>query len=271
MLLQMALARERERGCRFLYYIYVDEHMPAMRVDPALGPSDGIDMGIPPQLAFRQQLLEWNPAVGVSRYQFHPVGTRYPMCIQNFDASFVALHYTAARLLLPLYDENELVHWYNTQAVFDQLANVIFLEHTLHFRTFITHPKIPHSSGSTEHNQGKTFDFGTVDPYITKSVVTGGLLARRQWPFIPIRTIYDPPVPPGEMPNVPTKAPPDVRYDINIAAYVHPERPLWLFVNDWWLEHGGDAKQCGGYFCDTRSDEWLTRWKAEAEQHVMRA
>jgi hypothetical protein len=255
-LLELALQKEEARGCRFTYYIWHDEHLVKLTVDPEVAAYDGVNTNIHPHAAFREELDKHNPAVAVPKYFWmHPRGgssfggesARGAYSVLNFDHAFVAVHSTAARVLLPFATEVEPMHWVYAQELFSQFVSVVFLEHSHHYPSFVVPRKMEHNSGTLENNDahGKQWIRGLMGPYLRNALVSGKPLASRIWPFGDGL---------GKVPQVATDSPPDVRYDVDLTSVVNVGHPMWQYINTFWEAYGSGARECGGGFCDLRNE-----------------
>lgn len=246
LLLDLALKREHQRGCRFTYYIYLDEHVAPLEYDAETARVDGLDTSLPPHQGLQRVLLDWNPAIGYTRYSWMPrLDPNIPLQGSNrlnFDHVMIAVHYTAARLMLPMYAPFDAFHWVYGQQLFDSLANTLFMEHCVFFRSFVIN-KINHPSSTQAANDafGKPWNTALMDPFLL-STFRPGLMQRRVWPWG------------SEIPQVARRAPPDVRYDVDLAALVRESASFWLYNSDFWARHGTGVHACGGGFCDLRNE-----------------
>ena len=245
-LLELAVAAERRRGCRFTYYVFVDEHAPRLSFNAMAG-VDGVRTDLAPYLAFRELLLEWRPAVGYPRYGFMPKfdpGRSTPAhSVVNFDHVMVAVHFTAARLLLPYAIDLEPLHWWHAQALFDLEAAMLFLEGSLEFRSLESSPKEPHESASSANNPGRPFDIALMERYLRNAVLPEdrSVLAGRVFALGTI--LRD---------GLERRANSSVRYDIDVRALgAKQDHALWTRANAFWARLGAEnAARCGGGFCD---------------------
>ena len=256
-LLDMALERERRRGCRFRYYVYLDEHAPALQLKASVASLDGVNVSLAPHQAFQHLLLELNPAVGLPDYWGAPscrVGS-----ILLLDHILIAIHSTAARLLLPLHEELDAFHWYYSQQLFDWVANVLFVEHVHVYRVLRLGQKIPHTSGSAAGNPGRPWVPPLLQGVMQSLFRNGSVLSRRIWPWR------------HGVPQVAREAPATVRYDVDLSGMVRVEQPLWLWVNHYWAQHGSGSADCGGDFCDLADPRRTEAYRKEVSEVVLPA
>jgi hypothetical protein len=256
-LLELALQREEARGCRYTYYIWYDEHLPELLMDHDVALYDGVRTDLAPHAAFREELDKRNPAVAMGRYHWmHPRGgssyggeeARGAYSVLNFDHAFMAVHSTAARVLLPFHTELEPMHWVYAQENFCQLVAALFLEHVHYYPSFVVPRKISHTSATDHFNgdtgNGKTWIMGLMGEMVANAVVSNGSLARRIWPW-------------GKglekVPQAALDAPPHVRYDVDLTSVVLEGHPMWQYINTFWEAYGSGARECGGGFCDLRN------------------
>jgi hypothetical protein len=240
-LLELAVEAEKKRGCRFLYYIFLDEHAPALRTNSETAALDGIRTDIAPFLAFRQLLLEWMPAVGVPRYSFMPrfdlSHTTPAHTIVNFDHVIVAVHFTAARFLLPYASDLEPFHWIHAQALMDLEASMLFLESSLVFRSIESFPKAPHQSATASNNPNKPFDAALTADYLRNSVLDSSPLARRIFPINAVLAN-----------GLERKNPLSVRFDVDLRDLeIKADHVVWTRANAFWARLGASN---GGGFLD---------------------
>lgn len=255
-LFELALRKEEARGCRYTYYLWIDEHLPKIYLDGETALYDGVRTDVEPHEAFRILLDEKNPAVAMTRYHWMlPRGqssyggeaARGAYSLLNFDQAFVAVHATATRLMLPFHTELEPMHWVYTQELFCQLAAALYLEHVHYYPSFIVPRKIAHESSNTNFNAnaGKEWIMGLMGPLLASAVVSNGSLAERIWPW-------------GKglekVPQAALDSPPDVRYDVDISTLVLEGHPMWQYINTFWEAYGSNTRACGGGFCDLRNE-----------------
>ena len=245
LLLELAVAEEKRRGCRFLYYIFVDEHTPRMKLNPETATIDGIQAapGVTPFVAFRQLLLDWMPALGYPRYSFMPLfDPSQPVVARpviNIDHVLLAVHFTAARWLLPYAIDIESFHWWQAQAVVNLLASMLFLESSLEFRSCESFPKDSHVSASTTNNGMKPFDANLAELYLRGSVLPSSLLASRIFPLLS-GTVAN---------NIARRNNGSVRFDLDVRALgAKPDHAMWTRANLYW-SHLGAPANCNSGFC----------------------
>ena len=244
-LLELAVASEQRRGCRFLYYVFVDEHTPRLKLND-MAQIDGIRTDIAPYVAFREMLLEWRPAVGYPRYEFMPKfdpQRRTPAhSVVNFDHVMVAVHFTAARLLLPYAIDLETLHWWHAQLLIDLVASMLYLESSLEFRSFESFPKVDHESSSKANNPGRTFDFAVMESYLRNAVLSEdkSVLAKRVFPGLAV--LHD---------GLERRGNVSQRYDIDVRVLgIKKDHAVWTRANSFWARLGAANSQCVAGFCD---------------------
>lgn len=246
LLLDLALQREQQRGCRFTYYIYLDEHVAALEHDADTARVDGLNTSLTPHEGWQRVLLDWNPAIGYTRYSWMPrLDPAIPLQGSNrlnFDHVMIAVHYTAARIMLPMYAPFDAFHWVYGQQLFDSQANTLFMEHCVFFRSFVIN-KIGHPSSTQAANDafGKPWNTALMDPFLL-STFKQGLMQKRLWPWG------------SEIPQVARRAPSDVRYDVDLSGLVRASSSFWRYNSDFWARHGTLVHGCGGGFCDLRNE-----------------
>lgn len=260
LLLDLALQREQQRGCRFTYYIYLDEHVAALEYDAETARVDGLNTSLTPHEGFQRVLLDWNPAIGYTRYSWMPrLDPAIPLQGSNrlnFDHVMIAVHFTAARIMLPMYAPFDAFHWVYGQQLFDSQANTLFMEHCVFFRSFVIN-KIGHPSSTQAANDafGKPWNTALMDPFLL-STFKPGLMQKRLWPWG------------SEIPQVARWAPSDVRYDVDLSGLVRASSSFWLYNSDFWARHGTLVHGCGGGFCDLRNDNRTAAYVQLIQQTV---
>jgi len=102
-LLSAAVTRAAKSGHNYLYYIFLDEDC-RVREDQALAKKLNVQLTGNPFRTFERYLLEWEPAVGYTRYawQFFEKGQETNIGY-NIDAIFNAFHRETLSFLLPYY------------------------------------------------------------------------------------------------------------------------------------------------------------------------
>lgn len=260
LLLDLALQREQQRGCRFTYYIYLDEHVAALEYDAETARVDGLNTSLSPHEGFQRVLLDWNPAIGYTRYSWMPrLDPAIPLQGSNrlnFDHVMIAVHYTAARLMLPMYAPFDAFHWVYGQQLFDTQANTLFMENCVFFRSFVIN-KIIHPSSTQAANDafGKPWNTALMDPFLL-STFKPGLMQKRVWPWG------------SEIPQVARRAPSSVRYDVDLSALVRGSSSFWRYNSDFWARHGTFVHACGGGFCDLRDENRTSAYVQLIQQTV---
>lgn len=240
-LLERAVAAERLRGCRFTYYIFVDEHTPMLTLSAETAAIDGVRTDVAPYLAWRELLLEWMPAVGYPRYifmpQFDPKRSYPAHSLVNFDHVMLAVHFSAARLLLPYAIDIEPFHWWQAQGVMIVTAAMLYLESSLEFRSFLSFPKVPHNSSSTGM---KPWDPEMLVPYVRNALSGDSPLYHR------VLALSTTPVD-----GLERRHNASVRYDIDVSALgIKPDHAIWTRANSFWARLGAANSACAAGFCD---------------------
>ena len=135
-LLQEALLRGGGEG--YLYYIFLDDDC-LISEDRDFARRMGITLTGNPFRTFERFLVEWEPAIGYTRYDwqhFEPgqaVNGGY-----NFDAIFNAFHREALSLLMPYYTGYDTESWLYSQLLINHLAAVFYNPHRLQFNAVTT-------------------------------------------------------------------------------------------------------------------------------------
>ena len=246
-LLEQAVEYEIVRGCRFTYYVWVDEHCPSLKFDLTTAPLDGIRTDQPPHAAFRALLLEWMPAVGVPRYAFMPrFNASIPVqahTVINWDHVLVAMHFTAARLLLPYDTEAERTNWIPAQILMDLQAAALYLEHVLMFRSLLSFPKAPHVSSTAVYGSSGALDWNLMESTLRTSVRQSALLSSRVFPILNAHPVD----------GLELRSPRDVRYDVDLRPLgITADHPVWRRPNAFWArfdscESNSSSKPSDGF------------------------
>jgi hypothetical protein len=174
-LLRMATRHERMRGCRFDFYVFVDDHLRGLvaRWDLYGQYLRGLNVTNASLAlrAFERVLLAHRPCVGVPDYLGWRVFGRRRAFIElpvNFDHAFIAVDSACARLLLPYaaaFDRN-----YQSQQLLDMLAALWFHERRFMLNAFEL-SKVPHASSP---------GFSALDPRPMLAFLRGALPAANE-------------------------------------------------------------------------------------------
>ena len=137
-LLAEALRHGPSRGKDYLYYIFMDDDCQVSE-DRDLARRLGLPLTGNPFRTFERCLLEWEPAVGYTRYDWqHYVEGREVNLGYNFDAIFNAFHREAIDLLLPYYTGFDSESWLYSQMLINHLAAMVYPPHRIQFNVIRT-------------------------------------------------------------------------------------------------------------------------------------
>jgi hypothetical protein len=127
------------RKIGYLYYIFLDGDC-IVKEDPELAKALNIELCGNPFRTFEKYLLEWQPAIGYSRYswQYDEPGAAVNLGY-NFDALFNAFHCEAVPFLLPYYTGFDCESWLYSQHIINHLAALLYNCHRIQFNVITTH------------------------------------------------------------------------------------------------------------------------------------
>lgn len=133
-LLKEALARNAD----YLYYIFLDGDC-IVKEDAELARSLNVALCGNPFRTFEKYLLEWEPAVGYSRYswQYEEPGSEVNLGY-NFDALFNAFHRETISFLLPYYTGFDCESWLYSQHIINHLTALLYNAHRIQFNVITT-------------------------------------------------------------------------------------------------------------------------------------
>ena len=133
-LLKEAFSRKAE----YLYYIFLDGDC-LVKEDAELARALNVPLCGNPFRTFEKYLLEWEPAVGYSRYswQYEEPGSEVNLGY-NFDALFNAFHREAISFLLPYYTGFDCESWLYSQHILNHLAALLYNSHRIQFNVITT-------------------------------------------------------------------------------------------------------------------------------------
>lgn len=121
-----ALRRVEQTGNDYLYYIFLDDDC-EVREDRGLAEALGIPLTGNPFRTFERFLLEWEPAVGYTRYDWQYVVPGQGVNLgYNFDGLFNAYHREATSFLLPYYTGFDAESWLYSQHIINHLAALLY-------------------------------------------------------------------------------------------------------------------------------------------------
>ncbi|MFZ7125078.1 MAG: hypothetical protein ACOWWM_02850 [Desulfobacterales bacterium] len=120
-------------GNDYLYYIFLDEDCD-IREDIETAERLGVSLQGNPFRSFERFLLEWEPAIGYTRYDWqHFEEGRAVNLGHNFDALFNAYHREAVPFLLPYYTGFDAESWLYSQHLINHLATLVYHPHRIQY------------------------------------------------------------------------------------------------------------------------------------------
>lgn len=130
-LLWEALRHRKVTGNDYLYYIFMDDDC-VLREDTALARQLGIALTGNPFRTFEQFLLEWEPAVGYTRYDWQHCETGQAVNLgHNIDGLFNAFHRETLSFLLPYYTGFDSESWLYSQHLINHMASLLYHPHRI--------------------------------------------------------------------------------------------------------------------------------------------
>lgn len=134
-LLKEALSR---KNADYLYYIFLDGDC-IVKEDADLARALNAPLCGNPFRTFERYLLEWEPAVGYTRYswQYYEPGAEVNLGY-NFDALFNAFHKEAVSFLLPYYTGFDAESWLYSQHILNHLTALVYHCHRIQFNVVTT-------------------------------------------------------------------------------------------------------------------------------------
>ncbi|MFZ3047206.1 MAG: hypothetical protein WA151_14945 [Desulfatirhabdiaceae bacterium] len=140
-LLAEALGRVRKSGENYLYFIFLDEDI-AIKEDTDLAKRLGIPLTGNPFRTFEACLLEWEPAVGYTRYSWQHTEPDCEVNLgYNFDAMMNAFHWESLSVLLPYYTGFDAESWLYSQHLINHLCTLLYHFHRIQFNVILTQNK----------------------------------------------------------------------------------------------------------------------------------
>jgi len=137
-LLAQARKHARSSGNDYLYYIFMDDDC-VVKEDRDLAARLGVPLTGNPFRTFERYLLEWEPAVGYTRYDWqHCTEGREVDLGYNFDAIFNAFHRETIDLLLPYYTGFDCESWLYSQMLINHLCAMVYNPHRIQFNVIRT-------------------------------------------------------------------------------------------------------------------------------------
>lgn len=132
-LLGEALKRARDTGNDYLYYIFMDDDC-IVREDADLARQLDMPLTGNPFRTFERFLLEWEPAVGYTRYDWqHYEKGRIVSLGHNFDGLFNAFHRETLSFLLPYYTGFDSESWLYSQHILNHMASLLYHPYRIQF------------------------------------------------------------------------------------------------------------------------------------------
>ncbi len=130
-LLWEARRRAKRTGNDYLYYVFLDEDC-RVREDVELARRLKRPLTGNPFRTFEHFLLEWEPAVGYTRYDWqHFENDRAVNLGHNIDALFNAFHRETLDFLLPYYTGFDSESWLYAQHILNHLASLFYHAHRI--------------------------------------------------------------------------------------------------------------------------------------------
>ncbi len=140
-LLAEARKRVEASGADYLYYIFLDEDV-QIKEDTELAEHLGVPLTGNPFRTFENWLLDWEPAVGYTRYSWqYTEADALANLGHNFDALMNAFHREALPLLLPYYTGFDAESWLYSQLIVAHLCTLFYPEHRLQCNLVLTKNK----------------------------------------------------------------------------------------------------------------------------------
>uniref|UniRef100_A0A7C4VS56 DUF7796 domain-containing protein n=1 Tax=Desulfatirhabdium butyrativorans TaxID=340467 RepID=A0A7C4VS56_9BACT len=139
----LAEARKRVEAGRadYLYYIFLDEDV-QIKEDTELAARLHVPLTGNPFRTFEAWLLDWEPAVGYTRYSWQYTEADSLVNLgHNFDALMNAFHREALPLLLPYETGFDAESWLYSQLIVAHLCTLFYPEHRLQCNLVLTKNK----------------------------------------------------------------------------------------------------------------------------------
>ena len=130
-LLWEARRRARRTGSDYRYYIFLDDDC-RVREDAELARRLGLPLTGNPFRTFERFLLEWEPAVGYTRYDWQHVEKGQAVNLgHNIDALLNAFHRETLDFLMPYYTGFDSESWLYAQHLLNHLASLFYHPHRI--------------------------------------------------------------------------------------------------------------------------------------------
>jgi hypothetical protein len=140
-LLSEALTRSSTTGNNYLYYIFMDDDC-VVKEDKELAQKLGISLTGNPFRTFEKFLLEWEPAIGYTRYSWQYFETGKETNIgYNIDGNFNAFHRETISFLLPYYTGFDSESWLYSQHMINHLTAILYNSYRIQFNLITTQNK----------------------------------------------------------------------------------------------------------------------------------
>ena len=137
-LLAEALKRAEATGNAYRYFIFMDDDC-IVAEDAALARRLGIALTGNPFRTFERFLLEWEPAVGYTRYAWqHTEPDRAVNLGHNFDGLFNAFHRETLSFLLPYYTGFDSESWLYSQHILNHMASLLYHPYRIQYNLVTT-------------------------------------------------------------------------------------------------------------------------------------
>jgi hypothetical protein len=137
-LLEEALQHARATGNDYLYYIFLDDDC-RVAEDAALARRLGLPLTGNPFRTFERFLLEWQPAVGYTRYAWQHTEKNQAVNLgHNFDGLFNAFHRETLSFLLPYYTGFDSESWLYSQHILNHMASLLYHPYRIQYNPVAT-------------------------------------------------------------------------------------------------------------------------------------
>jgi hypothetical protein len=137
-LLWEALQHSKATGNDYLYYIFMDDDC-ILREDTALARQLDIPLTGNPFRTFERFLLEWEPAVGYTRYDWQHCEKGQAVNLgHNIDALFNAFHRETLSFLLPYYTGFDSESWLYSQHIINHMTSLLYHPYRIQYNLVTT-------------------------------------------------------------------------------------------------------------------------------------
>ena len=137
-LLWEAQQKRRATGNDYLYYIFMDDDC-LVQEDTTLARELNIALTGNPFRTFEKFLLEWEPAVGYTRYDWQHCETGQAVNLgHNIDGLFNAFHRETLPFLLPYYTGFDSESWLYSQHLINHMASLLYHPYRIQYNLVTT-------------------------------------------------------------------------------------------------------------------------------------